>query len=198
MDKQKIEVTVSEIFMDKMAELKQGKELDMSFYLFFSDGYWKFPETDLPKEGVYAIVNLVVNALQPDAYCLISDTNVRDPETMKIMYEQLFACIVEKDGVGMSMFKPYERLPNGKIKLTQPQRSMEGVVMSGRATEMYDPVPHVFPDLQSKSMFVEMHKNMIAKDKIPYQDYSMTAAEKSEADTKGKSRHASEDGPGLN
>lgn len=198
MDKQKIEVTVSEIFMDKLGELKQGKELDMSFYLFFADGYWKFPETNLPKEGVYAMVNLLVNELQPDAYCLVSDTNVRDPATMEIMYEQLFACIVEKDGVGLSMFKPYERLPSGKIKLTRPEHSMEGAAMFGIATEMYDPAPNVFNDLKIKSMFIEMHKNMIAEQKVAYKDYSMTAAEKREAEANGRYRHATDDGPGLN
>lgn len=198
MDKQRIETTVSEIFMDTLAELKRGKQIEMNFYLFFADGYWKFPETNLPKEGVYAMVNLVVDALQPEAYCLVSDTNVRDPETYEIMYEQLFACIVEKNGVGMSMFKPYDRLPNGKIKLTRPQDSMEGLAMSGRATEMYDPAPAVFPDASIKEAFVQMHKNMIAKDKVCYKDYTKKPDGKPEADAKGKSRHAADDGIGLN
>lgn len=197
MDKQRIETTVSEIFMDTLAELKQGKQIEMNFYLFFADGYWKFPETNLPKEGVYAVVNLVVNSLQPEAYCLVSDTNVRDPKTYEIMYEQLFACVVEPSGVRLSMAKPYDRLPNGKIKITRPQESMEGVTMGGTVTEMYDPAPDVFPDASIKAAFIQMHKNMIAKDKVAYKDYTKTTDETPEADAKGKPRHAADDGVGL-
>lgn len=197
MDKQRIEVTVSEIFKENLAALRQGRQIEMNFYLFFADGYWKFPETKLPKEGLYAMVNLVVNSLQPEAYCLVSDTFVRDPQTNEIMYEQLLAVIVEKQGVGLSMYKPYERLPNRKIKLTRPQHSLDGLAMSGRATEMYDPAPNVFADESLMAAFIQMHKNMIAKDKVAYKDYTKTTDETPEADAKGKPRHAADDGVGL-
>jgi hypothetical protein len=195
MDKQRIESTVSEIFEENLAELKKGKTVEMNFYLFFADGYWKFPETNLPKEGLFAMVNIVVNALKPEAYCLVSDTNARDPKTYEIMYEQLFACVVEPAGVKMSIAKPYDRLPNGKIK-TRPQESMDNVSMGGRVTEMYDPAPAIFPDERTKSLFIEMHKSMVAKDKVAYRDITKAADEKPESDAKVQSRHVADDGLG--
>jgi hypothetical protein len=194
MDKQKLEATVTEIFSKNLADLKAGKNIEMAFYLFFADGYWKVPGDHLEKPALYAYVNVLVDAFKPEAFCLASDTFVRDPATMDVMYEQLLACVVEPDGPGMSIMKPYERLPSGKIKLTKPQHTMEGANMMGPIHSLYQPAPNPFPNEAFKKAFLERQKQIIDEQKVAYKEVAPTA-EKPEADAKGKSRHAADDGP---
>jgi hypothetical protein len=196
MDKQKIEATVTEIFSKDLADLKAGKQVEMRFYLFFTDGYWKVPGDKLEKQALYGYVNLLVESFKPEAFCLASDTYVRDPATMEVMYEQLIACVVEPDGPGMSIMKPYDRLPNGKIKLTRPQESMEGATMMGPIHSLYEPGPNVFPNEAFKQAFLERQRQIIDEQKVAYKDISAPAAEKEDG-AKAKSRHATGDGPSF-
>jgi hypothetical protein len=195
MDKQKLEATVTEIFSKNLADLKAGKNIEMAFYLFFADGYWKVPGDKLEKPALYDYVNVLVEAFKPEAFCLASDTYVRDPATMEIMYEQLIACVVEPDGPGMSIMKPYDRLPNGKIKLTRPQESMEGATMMGPIHSLYQPAPNPFPNEAFKKAFLERQKQFIDEQKVAYKEVAPTT-EKPENE-KGKSRHAADDGPSF-
>lgn len=170
MNKQTVESTVAAIFKETLGELKTGKNVHMAFYLFFQDGYWKFPGTGQDKDTNYALVSYLIDRVKPQAYALVSDTFARDYHTNEIMYEQLMACVVGADGVHNTIFQPYDRLPNGKIKLSRPRKTMDGLTLTGIAVSLFEPTPDIFPNEEAKAEFSALFEARIAFEKVPYRE----------------------------
>lgn len=171
MQNEKIEFTVARIFKEKLAQLKKGNQLGLEFYLFFEDGFCMIPEnTKLERDHNYLIMSMLINRAKPSHYAVVSDTNVRDYHTMAIMFEQLMASITAADGTTRTMLQPYDRLPNGKIKLTRPRVAMDGAQMSGIAVSLFDDLGANIPDAPEKTQFLEMFEQELLSEKRPYQD----------------------------
>lgn len=171
MSNEKIDATIGRIFKQKLSELKIGGQIGSEFYLFFADHFWLYKQNTLiGREGNYAIVSLLIEEFKPTDYALVADTNVRDPHTNKIMYEQLMACIVSADGNHKTFLQPYDRLHNGKIKLSRPRMSMDGLQMTGVGVSLFNLPLNFTPDAEKKAELLEFFGAVIAAEKTPYQD----------------------------
>lgn len=171
MDIANVETTVAKIFREKLAQLKKGERVDIEFYLFFEDGFWMIPaNTKLEKDHNYLILSMVINKFKPSHYAIVSDTNVRDYHTMKILFEQLMASVTNADGITKTILQPYDRLPNGKIKLTRPRVAMDGAQMTGIATELFDNLAEGMPEFEARQNLMDMFEQKLAAEKRPYDD----------------------------
>ena len=169
MSNPKIDTTIGKIFRQKLSELKIGGQVGTEFYLFFADDFWLYKENSLiGREGNYAVVSMLIEEFKPSHYALVADTNVRDPHTNNIMYEQLMACIVSADGKHKTFFQPYDRLHNGKIKLSRPRTSMDGLQMTGIGVSLFEPPTGLVSDPEAKAQFLQFFSSVIAAEKVPY------------------------------
>lgn len=171
MSNEKIDATIVRIFREKLSQLKSGEQIGMEFYLFFDDSYWFYKENSLiNREENYAIISMLIDEFKPSHYALVADTNARDPHTNAIMYEQLMACIVSPDGDHKTTFQPYDRLHNGKIKLSRPRMSMDGLQLGGIGVSLFQPAPEMIADAARKAELMEFFATIIAAEKMPYLD----------------------------
>ncbi|MBI6882774.1 hypothetical protein [Pseudomonas putida] len=157
---------IASVFKETLAELKAGKEVNMNFYLFFEDSYWRFPDDGLSKEEMIGAVNLMINVAKPQAYALVSDTFVRSPETNEIMYEQLLASIVEQGQDTRMIAQRYDRLPSGKISLSRPRQNMDGMTFGGRMTELFKPVPKEILDSAPIRHLLQPYIDRLKKERV--------------------------------
>lgn len=170
MSNEKIDATIVKIFKKKLAELKIGEQVGTEFYLFFDDSFWLYKENTLiGKEGNYAIVSMLIAEFKPSNYAILADTNVRDYHTNNIIYEQLMACIVSAEGEHKTFFQPYDRLPNGKIKLSRPRTSMDGLQMTGIAVSLFDASSKISLDAEKKAELLDFFRAVIEAEKAPYE-----------------------------
>lgn len=170
MDKNLVSNVVNQIFMDCLSSLKSGIELDMQFYLFFSDGYWKCPSQGFDKQELYAVVNLLLDHFKPEAYSLISDTYLRDAVSNDIVGEQLMACVVSPGGVQQVVVRPYEREKNGTIKIKDEVPQNEFIRFEGAATQLFEGSFVQMEDV-SKAEFISRVKPLIESQKVKYKDF---------------------------
>ena len=153
--------------MDALVDLKSGKELNMQFYLFFKDGYCKVPPFNLPKEVVFGIIHLLLNHFKPEAFCVISDCFVRDAQG-NLMYEQLMAFAVEKNGQKHSLVRPYDRAENGDVIIRPPEPSTGTVYAGGIVTTLYTESPIRIVE-SSQALLLQSFSEVIKNEKVPYQ-----------------------------
>lgn len=165
----KVDTVISRIFKEKLDQLKRGNQVGMEFYLFFEDGFWLYDgERKLSKEQNYAVMRTVICEFQPLFYAIVSDTNARDPLTYKILYEQLMACIVSPDDKNKTYFQPYDRMPNGKIKLTRRRGCLEGAMFGGIGVSLYQPNPDEMRIPEQRAEFIAAMTEIIQRDKRAY------------------------------
>lgn len=171
MSNEKIDATIVRIFKEKLSQLKSGEQVGMEIYFFFDDSYWFYRENRLiGREENYAIISMLIDEFKPTHYALVADTNARDPHTNAIMYEQLMACIVSPVGEHKTTFQPYDRLHNGKIKLSRPRMSTDGLQLGGIGVSLFEPAPEMIADADRKASLLGFFAKVIAAEKMPYVD----------------------------
>ncbi|MBI6882690.1 hypothetical protein [Pseudomonas putida] len=166
MRKSERDLVVNEVFLDMLADLKSNREVDITFHLFFEDGYWKFtPPRGMPKNYMYGVMNIVISEEKPLAYVMTSDCNMRSPETGEIVGEQLIAIVVTPDGQNNAKGQSYTRLPGGKIKY---EERMDMQLVAGDAIVLYEPSG---APAEVKDPLLNGVRAEIKAKKVPYKEY---------------------------
>jgi hypothetical protein len=151
--------------MDSAADIKAGKEIDMQFYFFFSDGYCKIPDMHLEKHVTYGIINLLLTHFKPKAYASISDCFVRDING-NLSHEQLLAIIVDSNGESSSVANPYDRTADGDIVFRETDR--ESICMKGIAVSLFNDSPIIIAD-SSKKLILDQFETILKEVKVQYE-----------------------------
>lgn len=166
--KNKFSSVIDNIMIDKLADLKNGKEVPLSFVVFLREGYCVFEpaEMGLDKEVAIFFMRDMLKTIATEAYCILSDTNIRSPETMEIVGEQFMAMTVGKNGDISAFTRQYVR-QNGKIEFVESLMKNNDMNYGGRMCELYQPNEKNLDEKLSPIM-VAAHKAFVKENLKPY------------------------------
>ena len=176
MNIESIEKLMEISIMDSIADLKNGKKIDVQFYLFFHDGYCKLPHIKLPKEARYGVVNILLNHFKPEAFSTISDCFVRDAEG-NLTHEQLLSLVVGKNGESRMHARSYDRSSTGEICMREKEQEQEIDYVGGMLPRLYNHSPFILPEAYEK-MIIDSFGKVIDDEKIIYSQspFAVTAS----------------------
>jgi hypothetical protein len=164
-DKKRVNQLVNEIFTDLKAQLTDEGGFDMTFHVFFDDGFWRFNPGSLSKQQAYRALNIFLTESRTLAYSVTSDCNLLDPVTKERIGEQLLSVVVTPDGSVDGSMQPYIRLPNGEIQYEKMIANDE-LRFFGDLTSFYHSTQGI-PEEVKKGL-TSIFNARIAAEKIPY------------------------------
>ncbi len=131
------DTVLKNLFIDKLADIKMGMDVVMDLTLFFKEGHVSVSPENVgyEKEKSIQIFHDLVFKLQPEAYAITSDTNIRSATTGDIIGEQLMSILIGKDSQITTHTRQYRR--GESITFIEPTEIDPYTKVGGRLTEFY-------------------------------------------------------------